>query len=107
MPVYAAFDADDTCLYVGQTENHPAQRWSGHKDKHWFNQAVTWRVLPDVTERAAFDRLQPVNGQRSLARDEPIIRREQRVESPRPCPTCAPDTERPIDLNDDEPIALD
>lgn len=61
MPIYAAFDADGQCLYVGQTTRHPALRWAEHaRHSPWAMDATRWEVVPDLTEAGATRRLRPV-----------------------------------------------
>lgn len=60
MSIYAAFNANGECLYVGQTTRHPAERWVEHAKKSiWALDAVRWESLPDLTEAAATRRLTP------------------------------------------------
>ena len=71
--IYAAFDADGTCLYVGQTTRHPVRRWADHVDNGapWVWDAVRWEVLADMTERSATDRLLPKYGDHDRALTRP------------------------------------
>lgn len=66
--MYAAFDPDGVCLYVGQTNGrHPALRWAEHARSNtpWSLRATRWEVLPDLTEHAAAYRLKPLHNQPS------------------------------------------
>ena len=75
MPVYAAYDAGGTCLYVGQTtDRHPVLRWAEHVrgGAEWTQHAVRWEVLADLTERAATLRLTPTHASPSIANGEPV-----------------------------------
>jgi hypothetical protein len=72
MPIYAAFDADDHCLYVGEaSREHPALRWAEHvrnKEAAWTDDAVRWEVVRGITERSVHDRLKPIHSHRSAAK---------------------------------------
>jgi hypothetical protein len=71
--LYAAFDADGRCLYVGTTDRHPVLRWAEHvrAKKPWVDDAVRWENLPDVSEEAATRRLKPLYSYEAQATKAP------------------------------------
>jgi hypothetical protein len=85
MPIYAAFDADDQCLYVGETSReHPIFRWAEHvrNGAPWVDDAVRWEVVKAISERSAHDRLQPLHGSREATVTKPTCASGSNVAPP-------------------------
>lgn len=91
MTIYAAFDDDGRCLYVGETSReHPVLRWAEHvrnPEAAWTDDAVRWEVVRGISERSVFDRLEPLHGERRATVTKPTCAAGSNVAavpSPRP-----------------------
>lgn len=66
--VYAAYDKDDRCLYVGSTTNLDRRKGQHQKRAPWFAEAVAWDEWKHPTieaarmaERSMIQRLRPIH----------------------------------------------